>query len=125
MENTITIGEQSWRIKANAITPFHYKSQFKQDLLKDTFQALGGVGSLMELREVEEGRSVEQLNAVIEKIDTTLIYQLLWVFIKTAQPSTVPSFYEWLNDLDYVPVTDLLLNEKFLELLTGNIHRKK
>lgn len=125
MENTITIGEQNWKLKANAITPFHYKAQFKQDLLKDTFQALGGVGSLMELREVEEGRSVEQLNAVIEKIDTTLIYQLLWVFIKTAQPSTVPSFYEWLNDLDYVPVTDLLLNEQFLELLTGNIHRKK
>lgn len=125
MENTITIGEQSWKLKANAITPFHYKAQFKQDLLKDTFLALGGVENLMELRNTEDGTSIEQINAVIDKIDTTMIYQLLWSFVKTAQPSTIPSFYEWLNDLEYVPVTDLLLNETFLELLTGNIHRKK
>lgn len=123
MEGIIYVGDKEFRAKANAITPMHYKNQFKSDILKDSFKALGGVDELLALSQ-SEGNEVGQMEKIIESIDTVLIYQLTWAFIKTADKNTVP-FTTWLEDLEYIPVTDLLLQDTFLELLTGNLHRKK
>ncbi|MBF4500236.1 hypothetical protein IRY55_02575 [Savagea sp. SN6] len=124
METTMMIGEEEYRIKATAITAMHYRNQFKADILADTFKAIGGVENIATLQELENKSEYKQMEALIDGFDTILIYQLTWAFLKTADLKTQP-FAKWLDSLPYVPVTDLILQDGFLELLVGNIHRKK
>ncbi len=124
MEGTIKLGEVELRIKGNAITPFHYKNQFKSDILKDTLTAVGGIEGVMKLSEVKDAKDYKKMQTLIDNFDTITIYQLLWSFVKTADTKIKP-FYSWLEEIDYIPVTDLLLNDDFIQILVGNIHRKK
>lgn len=124
MEGTIHLGEVEWRIKANALTPFHYKNQFNSDILKDTLRAIGDIEGIMQLSEAKDANDYKKLQTLIDHFDTMTIYQLLWSFVKTADKNVKP-FYDWLEEIDYMPVTDLLLNDDFTRLLVGNIHRKK
>lgn len=124
MESIIEVGGQDVRLKANAITAMHYKNQFKSDVLKDTLAALGGIEAVMQLQGLSEASDYVQLQKVIDGIDTVLIYQLVWAFAKTADRKFLP-FYDWLEIADLPPVTELLLIDGFVELLIGNVYRKK
>lgn len=124
MESIIELGGREVRLKANAITAMHYKNQFKSDVLKDTLNALGGIEAVMQLQDLKEANDYKQLQTVIDGIDTVLIYQLVWSFAKTADKQ-FPPFYQWLEVVDLPPVTELLLVDNFVELLIGNVYRKK
>lgn len=124
MESTINIGDDKVRLKANAITAIHYKNQFKSDILKDTLNAIGGVESILKLQSLEGKDDYKKLQVVLDQIDTVLIYQFVWVWAKTADRN-IESFYEWLSSVDMPPVTELLLEDGFVELLVGNVYRKK
>ena len=124
MESIIKLGDEEVRLKANAITAFHYKNQFKSDILKDTLEAIGGIEAIMQLRDLEEATDYQKLQTMIDGIDTVLIYQLVWSFAKTADRSFIP-FYQWIENVDLPPVTELLLEDNFVELLIGNVYRKK
>jgi len=124
MEAIINLGEEKVRLRANALTAHHYKNQFKSDILKDTFDALGGIGAILELQDLQKSNDYKKMQALINKIDTVLIHQLVWAFAKTVDIHIDP-FYDWLSKVDLPPVTDLLLEDGFVDLLVGNIHRKK
>src|SRR5690625_4862717 len=124
MEAIINLGEEKVRLRANALTAHHYKNQFKSDILKDTFDALGGIGAILELQDLQKRNDYKKMQALINKIDTVLIHQLVWAFAKTVDIHIDP-FYDWLSKVDLPPVTDLLLEDGFVDLLVGNIHRKK
>lgn len=124
MESTINIGDDKVRLKANAITAIHYKNQFKSDILKDTLNAIGGVESILKLQSLEGKDDYKKLQVVLDQIDTVLIYQFVWVWAKTADRN-IESFYEWLSSVDMPPVTELLLEDGFVDLLVGNVYRKK
>jgi len=124
MESTINIGDQKVRLKANAITAIHYKNQFKSDILKDTLNAIGGVEAILKLQSLEGSEDYEKLQLLLDEIDTVLIYQFVWAWVKTADRNTEP-FYEWLSNVDMPPVTELLLEDGFVDLLVGNVYRKK
>lgn len=124
MESIIKLGDEEIRLKANAITAMHYKNQFKSDVLKDTLNALGGIEAVMQLRDLQKASDYQKLQTMIDNIDTVLIYQLVWSFAKTADRSFVP-FYQWIENADLPPVTELLLEDNFVELLIGNVYRKK
>ncbi len=124
MESIIKIGDEEVRLKANAITAMHYKNQFKSDVLKDTLSAIGGVEAVMQLQGLEKASDYQKLETMIEGIDTVLIYQLVWSFAKTADRQ-FPPFYQWIEIADLPPVTELLLEDNFVELLIGNVYRKK
>lgn len=124
MESIIKLGEEEVRLKANAITAMHYKTQFKSDILKDTLSAIGGIEAVMQLKELEEATDYQKLQTMINNIDTVLIYQLVWSFAKTFDRNFAP-FYKWIENADLPPVTELLLEENFVELLIGNVYRKK
>lgn len=124
MESIIKVGDDEVRLKANAITAMHYKNQFKSDVLKDTLTAIGGIEAIMQLRDLEKASDYQKLQTMIENIDTVLIYQLVWSFAKTADRQ-FPPFYQWIETADLPPVTELLLEDNFVELLIGNVYRKK
>lgn len=124
MESIIKIGDEGVRLRANAITAIHYKSQFKSDILKDTLNALGGIETVMQLRNLENVNDYQKLQTMLDGIDTVLVYQLVWSFAKTADRK-FPPFYQWIDSVDLPPVTELLLEENFVELLIGNVYRKK
>ena len=124
MESIIKLGEEEVRLKANAITAMHYKNQFKSDILKDTLSAIGGIEAVMQLRGLEQATDYQKLQTMIDNIDTVLIYQLVWSFAKTVDIK-FPPFYQWLETADLPPVTELLLEDNFVELLIGNVYRKK
>lgn len=124
MESIIQLGSEKLRLKANAITAMHYKNQFKSDVLKDTLNALGGIETVMRLQDLESVNDYGQLQTMLDGIDTVLVYQLVWSFAKTADRSFIP-FYQWIESVDLPPVTELLLEENFVELLIGNVYRKK
>lgn len=124
METIITLGDEKIRLRANALTAIHYKNQFKSDILKDTMTALGGIETIFKLQTLEGREDYKMLQLIIDEIDTVLIYQFVWAWAKTANRNIEP-FYEWLNKVDMPPVTDLLLEGDFVDLLVGNVYRKK
>jgi|SRR5699024_11347436 len=124
MEAIIHVNEQKVRLKANAITAMHYKNQFKSDVLKDTLHALGGIEAIIKLKGLEKSENYKQLAEVIDNIDTVLVYQLVWAFAKTADRN-LPPFFDWLEVNDLPPVTEMLLEDNFVDLLIGNVYRKK
>jgi len=124
MESIVSLGDEKVRLRANALTAHHYKNQFRSDILKDTFDALGGIGAILELQDLQKSSDYKKMQSLIDKIDTVLIHQLVWAFAKTADIHIDP-FYDWLSKVDLPPVTDLLLEDGFVDLLVGNIHRKK
>jgi len=124
VESIIKLGEEEVRLKANAITAMHYKNQFKSDILKDTLSAIGGIEAVMQLKDLEDATDYQKLQTMINNIDTVLIYQLVWSFAKTSDRNFIP-FYKWIENAYLPPVTELLLEENFVELLIGNVYRKK
>lgn len=124
MESIIKLGDEEVRLKANAITAHYYKNQFKSDILKDTLNALGGVGTVMQLMDLKGVEDYKKLQTMLDGIDTVLIHQLVWSFAKTADRNFIP-FYQWIENVDLPPVTELLLEDNFVELLIGNVYRKK
>lgn len=124
MEATINLGDEKVRLKANAITAIHYKNQFKSDILKDTLSALGGIESIVKLQSLEGAEDYEKLQTLLNDIDTVLIYQFVWAWAKTFDRNTKP-FFEWIANVDMPPVTELLLEDGFVDLLVGNVYRKK
>lgn len=124
MESIIVVDGQDIELKANAITAIHYKSQFRSDVLKDTLHALGGIEAVVKMQELEKAEDYKQLANIINNIDTVLIQQLVWAFAKTANRN-LPPFFDWLEEVDLPPVTELLLVDGFVDLLIGNVYRKK
>lgn len=124
MEAILYLDSGELRLKANAITAHHYKNQFGEDILKDTFKALGGIEAIYELQGLQEVEDYKKLQLMIDKFDTVVIQQLVWAFAKTANIQ-LPPFYDWLTEVDLPPVTELLLVDGFVDLLVGNIYRKK
>ena len=124
METIILIGHEEVRLKANAITAMHYKNQFKSDILKDTLNAIGGIESILKLTTLEKAEDYKKMTQIIDGMDTVLIYQLVWSFAKTANRQ-FPPFFDWLENADLPQVTELLLVDGFVDLLVGNVYRKK
>jgi len=121
METIIKFGSVEYKAKANAFTAMIYKNAFDTDILQDTWEALGGLQNLLDLQGKTEK---EIIKGLVEEIDTVKVYQLVWAFIKTADKQTLP-FQHFLEANDYVPITTLIQDENFIELLAGNVQRKK
>lgn len=118
------LGDEKVRLRANAVTAIFYKQQFRSDILKDTLNALGGIEGIFELQGLGDKTDYKQLQALIDRFDTVLIYQFVWAWAKTADRN-IPIFYEWINEIDMPPITNLILEDGFVELLTKNVYRKK
>lgn len=98
MEKIVTIGGQEYKMKSTAANMLKYKAQFGRDLLEDV-KAL-------------QGAQTENGGWDIAKIDLGIVYDMVWLLIKAADPSLPPPM-EWLDTLDSFP-----LREAAMEAMT-------
>jgi hypothetical protein len=79
MEKTLTIEGREVRFKSTAALPLIYNEQFGRDLFND-INSLSG-----------------------KKVDTQLLYSLVWAMAKCADPS-IPPFMDWFGAFEAFPI---------------------
>lgn len=112
MEKTIEIDGKKVKFKATGVTPLRYKSQFRRDFFAD----------LHKLTMIEK-MVLGQLNdEELEKLDSEIIYRMIWVLAKTADNS-IPELTKWLDSFDEFPLFDIL--PEVSELIVSTIRGTK
>lgn len=90
MEKTIVIDGKNITFKSNAATLLKYKSQTGREMLAD----------FMKLADFSVSNNYD-------KLDTTIIFDLIWVLAKTADNS-IPAVDRWLENFETFPLMDVL-----------------
>ncbi|MCI0766062.1 hypothetical protein [Bacillus sp. TL12] len=104
MEKTIVIDGKQVRLKSTAATVKRYKAQFRRDLFADMMK-LGVIGNISS----QDGTQnpVDISNFDFSKVDFEVIYDLVWLYAKTANPS-IPDPITWLDGFDEFPIYDIM-----------------
>lgn len=85
---TIKLGGKEVKIKGSPMTPFFYKSEFKQSLS----------GDLM---------SMKEMDANLAAFDDVNMIQMIWALEKTAVGNIKP-FKKWLEEIEYINLQDCI-----------------
>ncbi|PEK56716.1 hypothetical protein [Bacillus wiedmannii] len=104
MEKTIIIDGQKVRLKATAATVKRYKAQFRRNLFAD-LMALGAINALTSSDGAEQPIDVSNLD--LSNVDFELIYDLTWLYAKTADPS-IPDPMTWLDEFEEFPIEEIM-----------------
>ena len=108
MEKTIIIEGRQVKFKSTAATMLRYKAQFGRDMLRD-FSILQAA-----FRKTKKGIKLVD----IDKLDMETIYNLIWVFAKTADNS-IPDVIDWFDTFDTFPLINVL--SELTDLLTSSL----
>ncbi|PGM94542.1 hypothetical protein [Bacillus cereus] len=104
MEKTITIDGKQVRLKSTAATVKRYKAQFRRDLFAD-MMALGAIGTFTPQDSSQP--SIDLSNVDVSKVDFEVIYDLVWLYAKTANPEIADPI-TWLDGFDEFPIYDIM-----------------
>ncbi|OOR57498.1 hypothetical protein BGP34_13540 [Bacillus mycoides] len=104
MEKTITIDGKQVKLKSTAATVKRYKAQFRRDLFADMF-ALGAMGTITSPDSTEGTIDLSTLD--FDKVDFEVIYDLVWLYAKTADPS-ISDPLTWLDGFDEFPIYEIM-----------------
>jgi len=120
----IKIGEIEIGIKASALTPKLYKSEFGRecDITRDILNLVDAKKLIKSNLENKEINKEEIADSFLERFDTVVLQQLTYIMNKTANIGTgnpFPSFDKWL--LDYAEDLDVftLMNDVIEEGIKG------
>ncbi|PHE92465.1 hypothetical protein COF81_19595 [Bacillus pseudomycoides] len=104
MEKTITIDSKQVRLKSTAATVKRYKAQFRRDLFADMMK-LGVIGTITS----QDGSqsSIDLSNVNLNQVDFEVIYDLIWLYAKTANPD-IPDPITWLDGFDEFPIYEIM-----------------
>lgn len=104
MEKTIVIDGKQVRLKSTAATVKRYKAQFRRDLFAD-MMALGAIGTFTP----QDGSqpSIDLSNVDLKKIDFEVIYDLVWLYAKIADPN-LPDPITWLDGFEEFPIYEII-----------------
>lgn len=91
MEKTVTIGGKDYTMKSTAANLLKYKAQFGRDLMSD----------VMKLQKAQR----DDGSWDFEKIDLGMLYDMVWLLIKAANPDLPPPM-QWLDTLDTFPLKE-------------------
>lgn len=108
MEKTLTIDGKQVKFKSTAATMLRYKAQFGRDMIRD-FSVLQSA-----FQKTKKGIKVVD----IDKLDMETIYNLIWVFAKTADKS-IPDVMNWFDTFETFPLVNVL--SELTELLTSSL----
>ena len=86
MEKIIQIGDKEVYLKSTASAPLRYKTQFKRDFFADVLDNIG---------------------KDLSEIDLGVIYNIAWVYAKTADPTTPPP-KQWLDTFNILHTLEAL-----------------
>ncbi|EJR56207.1 hypothetical protein IIM_01299 [Bacillus cereus VD107] len=117
MEKTIVIDGKDVRLKSTGGTAKRYKSQFKRDLLADML-GLGVLSAVIS----SESDQVDFSNSDLSKLDFEVIYDLVWVFAKTADKE-IPDPLTWLDTFEEFPIAEII--NEIQDLIKSTVQSKK
>ncbi|PGL87871.1 hypothetical protein CN931_01420 [Bacillus sp. AFS054943] len=103
MEKTIIIDGQKVKLKATAATVKRYKAQFRRNLFAD-LMALGAINALTS---ADGEQPIDVSNLDLSKVDFELIYDLTWLYAKTADPN-IPDPMTWLDEFEEFPIEEIM-----------------
>lgn len=127
MEKNIIIDGKEVTLKMTAATPLRYKHQFQRDYFADLlvlqktlapFMVHGADASEDTLKEQLMNLSLEELRM----IDFDVLYQLIWVMAKTANPS-IPDPITWMDQYEEFPLDEIF--PTVAELLAASTKKKQ
>jgi hypothetical protein len=105
MEKILTIDGRQVKFKSTAAFMLRYKAQFKRDALQDIFALQ---------RAVDDNGEIKELDA----LDLEVIYNLIWVLAKTADPS-IPPPMEWLDSFSEFPLIEIA--PELIEMMASSL----
>jgi hypothetical protein len=119
MEKTITIDGKQVRLKGTAATLKRYKAQFRRNLFADMME-LGAINALTS----QDGsqQPIDMSNFDLSKVDYEIIYDLTWLYAKTADPN-IPDPIAWLDGFDEFPIEEIM--PEIMELIQVTMGAKK
>lgn len=108
MEKTIIIEGRQIKFKSTAAVMLRYKEHFGRDMLRDF--------SILQSAFQKTKKGIKLVD--IDKLDMKIIFNLIWVFAKTADDS-IPDVTKWFDTFDTFPLVDVL--SELTELLTSSL----
>ncbi|EOP22008.1 MULTISPECIES: hypothetical protein [Bacillus] len=119
MEKTITIDGKQVRLKSTAATVKRYKAQFRRNLFADMM----GLGAISTLTSSDGSQQpIDTSNLDLSKVDFELVYDLTWLFAKTAD-SNIPDPMTWLDEFEEFPIEEIM--PEIMELVQVTMGAKK
>ncbi|MED1092683.1 hypothetical protein [Bacillus paramycoides] len=119
MEKTITIDGKQVRLKSTAATVKRYKAQFRRNLFADMM----GLGAISTLTSSDGSQQpIDMSNVDLSKVDFELVYDLTWLFAKTAD-SSIPDPMVWLDGFEEFPIEEIM--PEIMELVQLTMGAKK
>ncbi|HDR7685320.1 TPA: hypothetical protein QCX85_000664 [Bacillus toyonensis] len=119
MEKTITIDGKRVRLKSTAATVKRYKAQFRRNLFADMM----GLGAISTLTSPDGSQQpIDTSNLDLSKVDFELVYDLTWLFAKTAD-SSIPDPMTWLDEFEEFPIEEIMPD--IMELVQVTMGAKK
>ncbi|MCQ6530660.1 hypothetical protein [Bacillus mycoides] len=119
MEKTIVIDGKQVRLKATAATVKRYKAQFRRNLFAD-MMGLGAINALTSPDGSEQPIVMSEVD--MSKVDFEIIYDLTWLYAKTADPS-IPDPMVWLDGFEEFPIEEIM--PEIMELIQATMGAKK
>ncbi|AUB61947.1 hypothetical protein CSW12_02200 [Bacillus cereus] len=120
MEKTITIDGKKVRLKATAATVKRYKAQFRRNLFAD-LMSLGAISALTSPDGSQQ--PLDMSNVDLSNVDFELIYDLTWLYAKTAD-SSIPDPMAWLDEFEEFPIEEIMPEVMELVQLTMGAKKK-
>lgn len=113
MEKILTIDGRQVKFKSTGAFLLRYKAQFGRDALQDIFKLQNAINS--------EGQLAD-----VNALDLEVIYDLVWVLAKTADPS-IPPPLEWLDEFSEFPLMDIVpeITDLIFSCLSSTVKSKK
>ncbi|CDN37983.1 hypothetical protein [Bacillus thuringiensis] len=119
MEKTITIDGKQVKLKATAATVKRYKAQFRRNLFAD-LMGLGAINALASSNGAEQ--PIDMSNIDLSNVDFELIYDLTWLYAKTADPK-ISDPMTWLDEFEEFPIEEIM--PAVMELVQVTMGAKK
>lgn len=104
MEKILTIDGKQVKFKSTGGFLLRYKMQFRRDAIGDLVRLEKAIPKT-EKGEKEEGIEINE--SVLEALDLTIFFNLIWVLAKTADPK-IPPPIEWLDTFNEFPLMDII-----------------
>lgn len=115
MIKMVEIDGKNILFKSNAATPIRYKQQTGSDFFADILK--------MQYLSPLIGAKPEDIPAdVIDKLDFSVLYNVVWTLAKTADNS-IPEPLTWFDSFDEFSILDIL--PEVMDLITSNLKSKK
>lgn len=94
MEKILTIDGRQVKFKSTGAFLLRYKAQFGRDALQDIFKLRNAIDNNSQIQD-------------ISVLDLEIIYNLVWVLAKTADPA-IPPPLEWLDTFSEFPLAEIV-----------------